>query len=92
MCTIEDFEIQDGILTAYFGSDNNITIPDSVTEIGESAFGDSDIESVVIPNGVKVNETSEKIYIQRKSKVHYKPNLLLTSTLPQNFSPLTFSF
>jgi len=51
---IEDFEIQDGILTAYFGSDNNITIPDSVTEIGESAFEDSDIASVVIPNGVKV--------------------------------------
>lgn len=54
MCTNEDFEIRDGILTAYFGSDDNITIPDIVTEIGESAFEDSDIASVVIPTGVKV--------------------------------------
>ena len=34
------FEIKDGILTKYHGRQNNIVIPEGVTEIGRWAFSD----------------------------------------------------
>lgn len=41
-------------LTAYVGNAENVTIPESVTEIGYCAFdGCSNLKSVVIPNSVK---------------------------------------
>jgi hypothetical protein len=35
---MENFEINNGILTKYKGSDKNVIIPESVTSIGEKAF------------------------------------------------------
>ena len=32
----EDFEVTDGVLTAYTGSDANVTIPEEVTKIGRA--------------------------------------------------------
>ena len=53
MSNINDFEIQDGILVHYNGSDANVVIPDGVTSIGEEAFrGNESLISVTIPEGV----------------------------------------
>lgn len=48
-----EFVITDGVLTAYTGSDKEITIPDTVTEIGENAFKNSECTGVTIPSSVK---------------------------------------
>lgn len=49
-----DFVIQAGTLVRYRGSEKNVTIPDTVKVIGESAFElNKNIELVVIPNSVK---------------------------------------
>ena len=48
------FEIKDGILTKYHGRQNNIVIPEGVTEIGSAVFADwSRLLGVSIPSGVK---------------------------------------
>lgn len=48
-----DFDIRGGVLVKYNGSSVNPVIPDGVVKIGESAFTNSMIESVVIPNSVR---------------------------------------
>ena len=51
--SIEDFEIENGILRKYKGKDKNIKIPNSVTEIRLCAFrGCSSLTSVSIPDSV----------------------------------------
>lgn len=53
MNNINDFEIQDGVLIRYNGSDAEVVIPAGVTIIGEEAFrGNESLESVTIPEGV----------------------------------------
>lgn len=60
-----DFEIENGVLVAYHGSDSEVVIPDTVTEIGESAFqaaeeGESgvDLKKITIPASVTKIGTS----------------------------------
>lgn len=54
MSSISDFKITNGKLTKYIGADVDITIPDSVTEIGSKAFYECrDLKSVSIPDSVK---------------------------------------
>ncbi len=49
----EDFKIKDGVLTRYRGSGSTVTIPDSVTTIGEEAFANcTSLTSVLIPSSV----------------------------------------
>ncbi len=48
----EDFVIEDGFLTQYVGPGGDVTIPDSVTEIGGYSFSGSAVTSVTIPSGV----------------------------------------
>lgn len=48
----EDFEIVGGRLIQYKGESVDIVIPDNVVEIGEAAFQELPIRSVVIPNSV----------------------------------------
>ncbi|MBQ8739551.1 MAG: leucine-rich repeat domain-containing protein, partial [Clostridia bacterium] len=53
MNNITDFEITNGVLTKYKGTDPNVIIPNGVTEIGENAFYNCEfITSVTIPKGV----------------------------------------
>lgn len=49
----DGFEIRNGILASYKGSERSITIPSNVTEIGPEAFCNSKIEAVTIPGSVK---------------------------------------
>lgn len=38
MAHIDDFTIEDGILTKYLGTASKVTIPESVTSVGDWAF------------------------------------------------------
>lgn len=53
MNSINDFDIKNGVLRLYIGSDTDVTVPDGVTKIGKKAFEScSELKSVVIPAGV----------------------------------------
>lgn len=50
---MKDFIIEDGILVAYRGDQENVIVPDSVTSIGNEAFKYCDnLQSVILPNSV----------------------------------------
>jgi hypothetical protein len=44
----KDFIIENGVLIKYVGTERDVTIPEFVTEIGENAFSNLDVESVKI--------------------------------------------
>ena len=49
----DGFEIEDGVLKKYTGTDAKVVIPEEVTSIGDSAFAHcGSMTSVVIPEGV----------------------------------------
>jgi cell division protein FtsB len=50
--TSGDFQMSGTTLVKYTGTIANVTIPNSVTSIGEGAFGASSITSITIPNSV----------------------------------------
>ena len=51
----DKFWIVDGVLRKYIAQDENVIIPDGVTEIGVGAFSSClDVKSVVIPEGVTI--------------------------------------
>jgi DNA-directed RNA polymerase specialized sigma subunit len=50
-----DFDIQDGVLRKFRGSETSAVIPEGVTEIGEKAFECcTSLESVYISEGIKI--------------------------------------
>ncbi|MBE6875655.1 MAG: leucine-rich repeat domain-containing protein [Ruminococcus sp.] len=52
--SMQDFEIENGMLKKYIGSGGAVIIPDGVTNIGMEAFRECDtVTSVIIPEGVK---------------------------------------
>ncbi|MCQ2483757.1 MAG: leucine-rich repeat domain-containing protein [Clostridia bacterium] len=51
VCGAPEFDIKNGVLYAYNGNGGDVVIPDGVTEI-RSAFQDTSITSVTIPNSV----------------------------------------
>lgn len=48
-----NYVIQNGVLTAYNGWQRHLVVPDGVTEIADRVFYGKDIDTVVIPEGVK---------------------------------------
>ena len=49
-----DFQIEGSTLTKYRGSDERVTIPDTVEVVGESAFENNQkVQFVVVPKSVK---------------------------------------
>lgn len=61
-----DFTVENGVITEYTGSDEELTIPseignETITGIGEQAFINSDLTSVVIPSTV-TNIDSQAFY------------------------------
>ncbi|MBR2341537.1 MAG: leucine-rich repeat protein [Clostridia bacterium] len=48
-----DFQIENGVLVKYNGSDEEVVIPKNVKSIGDSAFmGCKSLKNIIIPNGV----------------------------------------
>ena len=53
MSSINDFVIEDGVLTGYNGNDTEAVIPDGVTKIDGYVFSSNDsLKSVIIPDSV----------------------------------------
>ena len=51
---MDDFDIENGALDYYSGKEQIVTVPDSVTEIGETAFvANETVTEVILPNGIK---------------------------------------
>lgn len=48
------FQIIQGVLYYYFGTDEVVVVPDSVTKIANSAFYLSDCKEVILPESVKI--------------------------------------
>lgn len=57
--SVSEFALNDTILTAYYGSDEVITIPEGITQIGKRAFyGNKTIIRVNLPDSVEVINSS----------------------------------
>lgn len=55
MAYIGDFLVEDGVMRRYIGTGGQVTIPDCVTEIGESSFINcSGVTGVIMQEGVQV--------------------------------------
>ena len=53
MSNLSDFVIENGVLTKYIGTDEDVVIPNSITSIGKYAFdGCESLMSITIPEGV----------------------------------------
>ena len=48
----DGFVIEEDVLIKYIGQEKNVVIPEGIISIGKSAFSDTDIVSVIIPDSV----------------------------------------
>ena len=52
----DDFEIEDGVLTDYYGDDDKVVVPDGVKTLGNYCFEDSRMTELVLPDSLEVIE------------------------------------
>lgn len=53
MSDAKDFVVENGVLKQYIGQEGNVTVPETVTSIGDSAFkGCKSLTSITIPTSV----------------------------------------
>lgn len=77
MSNINDFVVENGVLTKYTGSDSEAVIPDGVTEIGEYAFYmHPTIEKVYMENSVKAIGSHAFYSCKSLSYVQFSPTLI----------------
>lgn len=79
-----DFEITDGKVTGYDGTDTNVVIPDGVTEIDTASFVGSDIESVTIPGSVKKLNQNAFMYCENLENVTFEGKVETVEAEPFN--------
>ncbi len=80
---VTDYDVSDGVLNKYNGSETNVVIPDNLclVEIGRSSFYNiNNIQSIIIPEGVTVLGIN----------AIYRCNNLTTVTLPTTIQKLNF--
>ena len=66
-----DFNIQDGVLLGYFGTDTDVTVPDGVTTIGYRVFSNNNsVVSITIPEGVTTIEAGAFMNCPKLTAVH----------------------
>ena len=52
--SLDSFEIVDGVITRYKGTATAVTIPESITGIGDSAFSNTPVVSVTMRSGASI--------------------------------------
>ena len=61
----KDFVIENGVLMAYNGEQDEVIIPDGITHIGENAFrGNRAAQIIRVPSGVVSNEDDAFSYCE----------------------------
>ena len=69
---LTQFDINDGILEAYFGIDSNVIIPENVQRIGTSSFRNCEsLKSIVIPENVMEIDSFALNDCTSLSEIHY---------------------
>lgn len=66
-----DFVIDGGVLLEYTGNEAVVEIPSGIFEIGENAFRNNDIVSVVIPSGVEIIAKGAFYYCQSLADIAF---------------------
>ena len=73
---MNDFIIEDGVLTKYVGNDSSVTIPDNVVALGIFCFEDTNVEEVILSQ--KVDSISGAAF----NETPYLQNIVVDSANP----------
>ena len=72
MSNLQDFVIENSVLSEYLGEDKEVVIPNHVTQIGNCAFYNcTSLQSITIPDGV--TEIGERAFEGCKKLTIYAP-------------------
>lgn len=75
LATEMNFTIKNGVLIKYRGDGGDVTIPDNVIEIGQSAFAKSNVTKVIMSNSVKYIGSSAFEYCKKLKSIKFSDNI-----------------